>query len=109
MICRLCSSYGILVHRYRTRYTTTPFQCCGSGSTWNRIIMGSQIRVKGRIRIKVKFMSCGGSNGAMEGRGRSQWRPGGIKIVWGRVCRLAAADSHPFHEEQDQRDPDPQH
>ncbi len=43
------------------QYTTTPFQCCGCGSTWNRIIMGSQIRVKGRIRIKVKFMSCGGS------------------------------------------------
>jgi hypothetical protein len=53
---------------------------------WIRI----RIRVKSRIRIKVKILNfyIKAQNRGMEGRGRSQWRPGGLKWSHGvfRIC-----------------------
>jgi hypothetical protein len=37
----------------------------------------------------------------MEGRGRLQWRRGGLKLEPWRVCRPVVADSHHLDEEQD--------
>ncbi len=48
-------------------YSQCLSQCCGSGSAWNRIILGSWIRIRNKvqsriqIRIKVKGESLRGS------------------------------------------------
>jgi hypothetical protein len=71
---------GMSTHSYN--------QGCGkgsSGSAWIRIILGSWIRI--RIRIKSKFMDFKG-----------------LKMEPWRVCRPAIAASHHFDVEQD---PDP--
>jgi hypothetical protein len=87
---------------YTVQYTTTPFQCCGSESTWNCIILGSQIRkldpdphqsqIKELWRLKMEpWRAVDAHNGGLEAQNR---------VVDG----LVAAYSHHYDEEQN---PDP--
>ncbi len=65
-----------------------------------RINFGSRIR----IAIRGKSENSGAleaQNGAVEGRGRSQWRPRGSKGSPGGSVDPVVADAHNFEEEQD--------
>ncbi len=61
------------------------FQGCGSGSGWTRIIFESYSRIRFRVkswmqvRFIVKIQKLETQNRAVEGIGRSRWRPGGSK------------------------------
>ncbi len=58
-------------------------QCCGSGSaffaSWNqiRIRVKSWILIRIRIKVKIQGFYLEDPNGAVEGRGRSQWKRSG--------------------------------
>ncbi len=41
--------------------------------------------MKGRIRIRIEVKALVAQNGAMVGRGRSQWRRGGSVDYWSQI------------------------